>query len=420
MKVLLLLVHRIPYPPNKGDKIRSFHLLKMLSKHYRVFLGAFVDDPQDWVYADAVKAMCADAKLLPLSAKMSKLKSLMAFMTGDPMTLPYYYRGEMQDWVDTVLANESVNDVIIFSSAMAQYVQGAGRSELRRIMDFVDVDSEKWRAFSVDTPVLFKWIYARESSRLLECERRIAKEFDSCWFVSPEEMRLFQSLVPDFASKIDYYRNGVDLDYFNPARTYLNPYPADVKPVVFTGAMDYRPNVEAALYFAREVFPLIRREVPIAQFYVVGSNPPDSLKALDGKDAVTVTGRVPDIRPYLAHADCAVAPLKIARGVQNKVLEAMAMGRPVVASPEALTGIDAMVGQEILVGSNTSELISAVVNVLNGSASVQIGENARRRIESTYSWETSLKRLVDHLSMIGSHVSPCDETCGCHGQCPSV
>lgn len=387
MAELLFLAHRLPYPPDKGDKIRSYHLLRHLAKRYHVHLGAFVDDPEDWRHAEALQAMCASVQLVGLRPRLAKLVGLGNLLTGEALTLGYYRSWRMAAWVRKRL-EEGVRRVVCYSSAMARFV--IDTQEVRRVMDFVDLDSDKWRQYAATRPWPLSWLYRREAEHLLDWERRVAAAFDYGLFVSEQEAADFLRAAPQSAPRIGWYANGVDADYFSPERDYANPYPPATEAIVFTGAMDYWPNIDAVTWFTQEVFPAIRSVRPEATFYVVGSRPSAAVKALARLPGVQVTGRVPDVRPFLAHAAVAVAPLRIARGVQNKVLEAMAMGRTVVVTPQALEGIRALPGQEVVLADGTQAFIQATLQALQGP---DLGPAARRRVLQDYAWEASLAKL---------------------------
>ncbi|MEW5789520.1 MAG: TIGR03087 family PEP-CTERM/XrtA system glycosyltransferase [Pseudomonadota bacterium] len=379
---LLYLVHRIPYPPDKGDKIRSWHLLRHLARDWRVHLGAFVDDPEDWRHADHLKGVCADVLLRPLHPPRAKFRSLRGLLQGRALSLPYYRDRTLAAWVNGKLA-AGMDAAVVYSSAMAQYVMDAS---LPRIMDFVDIDSDKWRQYAPTRSWPLSWVYAREGRLLLDWERRVARTFDASLFVSPSEADDFRALAPESAGRVGYFNNGVDAEFFSPDRDYPNPFPPGIRALVFTGAMDYWPNVDAVAWFVGEALPALRRAYPEVVFYIVGSRPAADVQALAG-EAVVVTGRVEDVRPYLAHASVVVAPLRIARGIQNKVLEAMAMGKSVVSSPQALEGIQARVGEEVLRAETGTEFAQAVGRVLDGFV---CGPAARSRVVTEYGWDASL------------------------------
>lgn len=396
MTPLLFLAHRVPYPPNKGDKIRSNHILKYLAERYQVYLGAFVDDPADWEYVPEVERCCADSLLRPLCPLWKKTRSLTGLVTGAPLTLPYYWDGAMQRWVEGVVRQHQIRRVVVFSSSMAQYVDDPMYRHMRRVIDFVDVDSDKWRQYAANAKGMSRWLYQREANRLLRYERRIANDFSASTFVSRDEVDLFRRLAPEVES-VWSMQNGVDTEYFSPHRAYPCPYSSGEKAIVFTGAMDYWANVDAVRWFAKEIFPEVLSVVPDARFYVVGANPRDEVYRLAAAPGVVVTGRVPDVRPYLAHAVTSVAPLRIARGIQNKVLEAMSMAKPVVATPAAVEGLDACRPHGLAVGIDPGTLASKCLEILGGQAT-DTANAGRECVQARYGWNQNLdilQRLVE-------------------------
>jgi len=403
MEGLLFLAHRIPFPPNKGDKIRSFHLLRHLSARYEIHLGAFVDDPDDWQYRDALQPYCASIKLLPLHSRRAKLASLTGLLTGEALTLPYYRSRELKRWAGELAASGRVTRGVAYSSAMAQFMPA---TLVRRVIDMVDVDSDKWTQYAPTQRWPFSWVYAREGRKLAEWEAWVAQDFDATVLVSREEAALLQQRAPQARHKISAFENGVDAEYFSPARDYPNPYSPDVQGIVFTGAMDYWPNIDAVIWFAERILPAVRHSVPAAQFTIVGSRPSEAVRALARQPGVVVTGSVPDVRPYLAHAVCAVAPLRIARGVQNKVLEAMAMARPVVASVQAAEGIHDEAGRDFILAEGEAEFARAVVTQLQTAF---YAAHARDFVLARYDWARNLT-AVDPLFEQAPVVIPILET----------
>jgi sugar transferase (PEP-CTERM/EpsH1 system associated) len=394
---LLLLIHRIPYPPNKGDKIRSYHLLKHLARHYRVHLATFVDDPDDWQYVPHVEALCASSHFAAMNTKLARVKSLGALLKNRSLSLEYYRDAGIERWVKQAVAAHGIERVLVFSSAMAQYADPYRAA--RRVVDFVDVDSDKWRQYAEKKSFPMSWLYQYEADRLLSYERQVARDYDASLFVSAPEAELFRQLAPESSVKIGHFSNGVDTDYFSPHDHHVSPYAAGERALVFTGAMDYWPNVDAVQWFCDEVFPQLRTRFPELRFYIVGSRPSPAVQALAQRDGVKVTGTVPDVRPYIAHAAVAVAPLRIARGIQNKVLEAMAMATPVVVSPQALEGIDAVPGSELVLAEDAAAFAEAVVTLLTGldSAASAIGQAARAKVQSQYSWSSNLACIGENL-----------------------
>lgn len=391
MSELLYLVHRIPYPPNKGDKIRSYHLLKRLAQTYTVHVGAFVDADEDWQYAETLAQIAGgEVKLLPLKPRWATLKSLYGLLSGEPLTLPYYRDAQMQRWVDTMLSQHPIACALVYSSSMAQYLMP--HTQLRRVIDFVDIDSDKWRQYAEKKAWPTRWVYQREARKLFDYERRITHAFAASTFVSDAEANLFKQLAPDCIGKVFGFSNGVDTDYFSPAHNFSSPYAAHEAVLVFTGAMDYWANVEAVTWFANEVWPTVRRMHPSARFYIVGSRPSPAVQTLSKQAGIVVTGSVPDTRPYITHAAMAVAPLRIARGIQNKVLEAMAMAKPTLVTAQALEGIAALPGKEVLLANDADTFVQQVSAVMAGHYP-SMGELARERVLQDFSW-------VSHLSIV--------------------
>jgi sugar transferase (PEP-CTERM/EpsH1 system associated) len=391
MQDLLFLAHRIPYPPNKGDKIRSYHLLKYLSLNYNIHLGTFIDDSNDWQYTDKLDELCKSTCYIGLNPILAKIKSVQGFLTGEPLSLPYYKNKRLQAWVNQTLNTHSITKVLIFSAVMAQFINEDHAIDM--IVDFVDVDSDKWLQYSQQSTGLKQWIYQREAHYLLCYERTLAEQSRLCFFVSEKEAELFKTLVPDVSHKVTHINNGVDTEYFSPELSFNSPYAKDDQVIVFTGAMDYWPNVDAVLWFAKAVFPLIRQQLPAVKFYIVGSRPTKEVLALANIDVV-VTGGVEDIRPYIAHAHLVVAPLRIARGIQNKILEAMAMGKYVVATVAAIEGITIQQKLAVTVADSIEHITSDIIEKLPKKISAL--EN-RDFVKKMFSWEHNVKQLLNLL-----------------------
>ncbi|SFX40407.1 sugar transferase, PEP-CTERM/EpsH1 system associated [Janthinobacterium lividum] len=406
MRELLFLAHRLPYPPNKGDKIRSWHMLQYLSRHFRVHLGCFIDDDDDWQHAKTVAALCASTRFIDLRRGPARWRAMQALLSRQAMSVHYYRDARLLQWVDGLLSGGKVRHALAFSGPMAQYIDGSASRHLHRVIDFVDVDSDKWRQYGDSKPWPMSQLYRREAQLLLQYERHIAQQFTAASFVSPAEAALFRQCAPMARRKTGYFNNGVDTAYFTPMPPQPGVYPAGVQALVFTGAMDYWPNVDAVQWFVRHVWPALRRQFPQLQFYIVGSAPVPAVTALARVAGVVVTGKVPDIRPYLAGAALAVAPLRIARGVQNKVLEAMAMGKIVLATPQALEGIAAQPGLELLLARDDAEFIHHAARVLRNAQSgaaegsgAAIGAAARQLVLQDYDWERNLRGLGAMLGL---------------------
>jgi sugar transferase (PEP-CTERM/EpsH1 system associated) len=350
---LLFLCHRIPYPPDKGDKIRSYHWLCALAQTFRVHLAAFVDDPADWIQREKVAALCATCLLLPLRSPLAKVKGLVGLLSGEALSLPYYRNPGLRRWVDRLRRTTDIRHVVVYSSAMAQYAAIPAFERARRVIDFVDVDSDKWRQYAARMRGPMRWVYRREAARIEAFELAIARAFDASLFVSPAEAAWFRGLLGAGGERVTHVNNGVDSVYFDPGLELESPFPVGAQPVVFTGAMDYWANADAVVWFCCEVWPRVRARQPQAAFYIVGARPSPAVQALAG-DGVVVTGRVPDVRPYLRHAQAVVAPMRIARGIQNKVLEDV-HGASGGGHCQGSEGIPAADGREVLVANDAAE-----------------------------------------------------------------
>jgi sugar transferase (PEP-CTERM/EpsH1 system associated) len=391
MEPILFLVHRIPFPPNKGDKIRSHHLLRHLAGRYRVHLGTFVDMPEDLAHVPELAGLCASHHVELLDPRAARLRSVAGFLTGEALTLPYYRNAALQTWVRETVAREGICKAVVFSAAMAQYVQGL--SDLHVVLDFVDVDSEKWTQYADRQGWPSSFVYRREGRKLLSFERRAAVESAASVFVTRSEAELFRRHAPECAGKLHVVQNGVRTDYFQPDPTLESPFAAGELPIVFTGAMDYWPNIDAVAWFAREVLPALRALRSDWRFVIVGMNPAPTVAALASLPGVTVTGKVGDVRPYLQHAAVVVAPLRVARGIQNKVLEAMSMGRPVVVSVAAAGGIGGEAGRDFEVAGDPAEYANKVQALLEPAMAQAMGAAARARVLADYSWVRNLSQF---------------------------
>jgi polysaccharide biosynthesis protein PslH len=399
---ILFLVHRAPWPPDRGDRIRSWHLFEALRKIAPVHVAAFADNADDVATAsDMLRPRAASAYVI--ERRQGRAGAMVrALASGKPASLALFDSDEMRRHVTETLSSGRIGTIVIFSSQMAQYVSAASPHPV--IMDFVDVDSAKFAAYAADdgfSPMRF--VHAREGRLLAAWESRVARQAALSLFVSEAEAALFRSRFNGDASRIRVLENGIDLDRFNPAAD-MSPIDRPAGPlVVFTGQMDYRPNVEAVSWFVQACLPRLRARVPNAQFAIVGRAATAEVQALAAVDGVIVTGEVPDTRPWLAAAAAVVAPLAVARGVQNKVLEAMAMARPVIVSPSAGQGIDAEAGRELMIAAGPDEWIDACVDLLtNPPRGAAMGAAARARMIARYSWGATLAPLA---AMIGQGVA---------------
>jgi sugar transferase (PEP-CTERM/EpsH1 system associated) len=390
---ILFLAHRIPFPPDKGEKIRAFHMLAHLARQHVVHLGAYVDDKADMAHAPALRDLVkGECHLALLHRPATFARMVLAFLAGKPLTTSYFAGGGMGRWIIDILKRHAIDRVVLFSSAMTPFFLDRRDFDPTRVIpDMVDVDSDKWAQYARDARFPKSWIYGREARTLLKLERRAASAFGATLLVSPFEACTFAELAPESRTRIFSVANGIDLERNSPALRFASPYPIAELPIVMVGAMDYRPNVEGAIWFAEKVLPAVRAKLPTARFYVVGAKPTPELKT--PRSGVVVTGKVEDVRPYVAHAAAVVAPLRLARGVQNKVLEGLAMQKPVVATIPASRGLDVAPGHDLWVEDEPMCFAEAVIAAATGPDRQRIAANGRQRVEQQYAWSATLAAL---------------------------
>jgi len=382
---VLMLCHRLPYPPVKGEKIRALHHLRALSRRHAVTLVTLADEPDYERDRDAVSAIVKEVEVVPIAPRLAKLASLKALWRGRPMTLDYFFAGAFRERVERLLSGRRWDVIFVYCSAMAQYVEQV--RDVPVVIDFVDLDSQKYAQYARRRSPMAP-LYRLEARRLEAYERRIAHHSRLNIVVSPAEAARFRELIPGVRPEV--LPLVVDTEYFAPPSPAA---PAGPPTIVFTGVMDYVPNVDAVQYFAEQVFPRIRAASG-ARFVIVGQRPNGAVRRLARRDGVEVTGRVPDVRTYLAQAHVAVAPLRIAQGMQTKVLEAMAMRLPVVVTSKAYEGLHAKPGRDLIVEDSPEAFAGAVTRLLHDAAlRASIGAAARGFVESAHSVETGAEQL---------------------------
>jgi sugar transferase (PEP-CTERM/EpsH1 system associated) len=354
MKILYL-AHRIPYPPNKGDKIRSFHEINHLSREHELHLLAFCDNAEDLQYAQHLENYCRSVTLVPINPFIQKLKAGISILAGRPFSLGYFDSTRMKRAIQRELANHRFDLIFVYCSSMAPYVEAI--RGIPKILDFVDSDACKWAQYAAVRKGPMRWTYGLEAERLKRYETQMIEEFDFSVFVSPREA---DHLSRRQQNRVLFIQNGIDLDYYRPERRSHAS-----RDIIFTGVMDYFPNVDAVTYFAHEIFPSLRQRFPDARFVIVGSNPVPAVRKLAALPGVVVTGTVPDVRHFIAQSRVAVAPLRISQGIQNKILQALAGGLPVVASPNAVAGLPHLTRAPLTIAENSQAFIAAVGEYLS-------------------------------------------------------
>lgn len=392
MAEILFLAHRIPWPADRGDKIRSYHYLKYLAERAPVHVGAFADDDRDMSFAAEMEPNFVSVYIEQRRGPVWRA-GMRALVSGRPVSLESFASGGMAAWVSERIKQNRISHIFIFSGQMAQYIPAG--FDGRVILDLVDVDSAKFESYACSGNILMRWVNRREARLLSAFEADIARRADVSLFVSEAEAELFRSRSGLNADKIIAVSNGIDTAAYNPALDIprVKRLPAG-KLIIFTGQMDYRPNIEAVADFARNALPAIRRRHADTKFVIVGRNPTENVRSLAKLDGVIVTGAVDDIRGWLQAASLVVAPLRTARGIQNKVLEAMAMARPVVASAAAAEGITAQDNLHFHIAANIDEEIEHCCALLSDpEAAKRLGLNARRYVVQNYSWAGQLAPL---------------------------
>ena len=425
-----MLVHRIPYPPDKGDKIRSFHEFCFLrEKGWCIHLCTFVDDPDDLSYIDTLKSQCVTSSFHMLNKIHQKTSMALALCQRKPLSVGAFYKSQAAQYVNKVLSDYPVRAVLCFSSSMAEYIfrsklkekssklKAQSGQELARscqpsaksyqlraisrqakpglIMDLIDVDSDKWQQYAGQKGKLRSWIYMLESKRLALYEKQIVDAFDATTVVSEAEADLLRKRTGG-DGKIHAVPNGVDTVYFHPASKQIaDKNRKSCCTLIFCGLMDYYPNVDAVVWFVKEVMPRLRNRLGEVQFNVVGAKPAKEILNLTDNPDVKVLGRVKDVRPHIRQAAISIAPIRIARGIQNKVLEAMAMAKPIVATKQAFEGIEAVPGRDLLVTKAEPDAYAEAIATLweQPVLAEDLGKNARQVVETRYDWNARLEKL---------------------------
>lgn len=396
---ILFFCHRIPFPPNKGEKIRSYHLLKHLVKNHDVYLVSLIDDPGDKRYLPEIAAMVKMHLYELIHPKVKKLLSSLAIIQKKPVTVSYFYSQRLQNKIDSLIERIKFDIFFFSSSPTAEFIFRSKHQKkifenTRLMMDLIDVDSQKWLKYAQTCNNPMRWVYQREARYLQKYEIKIAQKFERLFLVSEAEKALFLNNYS--AENTSVIPNGVDLDFFKPG--YIHDQKSNTHELVFIGIMDYWPNIDAVEWFVKKILPLVKKEIPDVIFYIVGKRPPRRIRSLSGKNGVCVTGFVRDVRKYLARADISVIPLRIAQGIQNKVLESMAMAKPVICTSQALVGIQADAGNEIIVADTEKEFADAVIRLLRDEElKKRIGKMARRCVEKKYLWDQSFEKFDSFL-----------------------
>lgn len=390
---VLYVTHRVPFPPDRGDRIRTWNILKFLSRRATVDLACLADEPVSDSSMQELKRTVRRLVVVPHAGRWRYLAGTLSMLRGRTVTEGLFQCSTLHSIIQTWNRDTVYSAALASSSGMATYIQPPTTNAPDQTwVDLIDVDSQKWLDYSTASRWPMSQVYGCEGRRLRSLETRLAQQADRLLVVTDAERDLFHGFCPD--APVQAMSNGVDMDYFGPGNTEVQPYSC-----VFVGVMDYKPNVDAVCWFVRNVWPQIRRRYADATFNIVGKSPAVDVQALCQQDGVTVTGDVPDVRPWLHRAKCVVVPLRIARGVQNKVLEAMACARPVVSSPASLQGLDVEPGLHLLSAQNADEWMASVSDVFDDrSRAEDLGLAANAWVQTHHRWSACLEPLCELLT----------------------
>ena len=385
---ILFLSQRVPYPPNRGDKITTWRLVERMKRTHDVACIAFAHGAEDVAAARELDAKGISTVAIPYDDRWKKIASLPLLLTSRPLTLGVYGSRALQAQVDRAM--QCADLAYAYSSSMGAFLEPHATKP--RVMHFGELDSDKWRQYAERARFPMSFVYRREQRTLLEFERRIARSFSENVLCTPLERQVFEREIPGASSTV--LRNGVDLDHYRPSKS-----PPERGHIVFTGVMNYFPNVDGCVFFVEDILPRVRAEFPEARFTIVGSHPTSAVTKLASIPGVTVTGFVDDTRTWLSKAAISVAPLRIARGIQNKVLEALAMGLPTIGTTCATQGVDGVAGRDFLVADDALSFASAVCGLLRRENEArELGARGRRFVEENYDWEVVFGHLDEILA----------------------
>jgi sugar transferase (PEP-CTERM/EpsH1 system associated) len=391
---IFYICRRVPFPPDRGDKIAAFNAIRHLAARHEVHVFCLGDGVQDLANISGLQAYAKSVSAAPVDEFTIKLRALAALVTGQPLSVAALNESNLHDAIQKKFTELRPDLIIVYSCNMAQFAEHF--PNVPRIMHFGDLDSLKWPQYAERSSIPLNWIYAIEARRLLGYERHIAQIFSHALVHTEIEKHDFERLIPGIPVAV--VGNGVDLDYFRSAGEAKKP-----ASMVFTGVMEYRPNIDAVVWFCDEILPIVQMEIPAANFTICGSRPALAVRRLAKRRGVRVTGWVADARPYLDRAEIFVAPLRMARGVQNKLLEALAMGLPCVASMAAWRGTVVADGQGILATDEPREFARHVIDLLGDSdGRAEMARRARAAAVANYRWEVQLACLDQVIAAVVS------------------
>lgn len=382
---ILFICHRFPYPPKRGGKIRPFNTIRHLARTHEVTVASLVRSAAEAEEAGGISPYCSEHHIVRVSDPVQVLRMVARLPSGVPSSFGFFYSSTLAATVRRLLALKPYDLIFVHCSSVARYV--AHVREVPKLLDFGDMDSQKWREYARYKPRPLNIGYWLEGAKLEAEERRLSRRFDMCTATTRAEWETLTTI--GVSAQTDWFPNGVDNAFFTPS-----PESYDPRSICFVGRMDYYPNQQCMLEFCARTLPLLRRVRPEIELTIIGADPSPQIRALGKLPGVVVTGSVPDVRPYVRKSALMVAPLSIARGTQNKILEAMAMGVPVIASEIAAGGVDARAPEHFLTATSRETYRDAVLRVLDDPAErARLALAGRARMLSHHSWESSMRRL---------------------------
>lgn len=389
MKILFV-CHRVPYPPKRGGKIRPFNIIRHWHEQgHQVTVASLARTPAELQEAADLQKHCTRTLIEVIPNWMAWPRMVAWLPTTKPSSFGYFYSPRLQRRIDAAL-QDGYDLVFVHCSSMAPYVANA--RGVFKVLDYGDMDSQKWREYAAHRAFPLSLGFGLEAIKLESTERKLGRQFDFATCTTRAELDTLRGL--GVATPSDWFPNGVDTGFFAPAAADYDP-----NLVVFVGRMDYFPNQQAVNYFCNDVLPLLRAQRPEVKFQIVGADPPPQIRDLAKLPGVSVTGSVPDVRPYVTNAALTVAPLAIARGTQNKILESMAMGVPVVCSREASGGIDAVAGEHVLMAESAAQYVTQITKILaSRDYRQQLAQAGRERVLARHTWGNSMKHLDELLA----------------------
>jgi sugar transferase (PEP-CTERM/EpsH1 system associated) len=396
---VLYVTYRVPYPPNRGDRIRSYHFAKWIAGRSNLFVACFSEEGVSQAAREHLRGLCRQFAIVPLNPRLRWLAGGLSLAGGGSITAGWLRSKRLRRIIAAWASVHRFDVAVALCSGMAQYLDAPELASARKVVDLVDVDSQKWLDYARDARGWRSWLYRLEGRRVRRLEASLPKRGYALTVVSEDEAAIFRRHTTE--GSLAAISNGVDLDYFQPT-------PSPRRPgwqCAFTGVLDYHPNVVGLNWFCQEIWPQVRREHPQANFVIIGQRPTKAVQRLDEVPGVVVRGPVPDVRPHMARADVIVVPLTIARGIPNKVLEAMAMGRPTVASPAALAGLQVQSGHHLLAAQSAGEFAAAVNRLLADQVlAARLGAAARQFVQQHHNWATCLAPFAATLAL---DAAPC-------------